>query len=312
MYIGIDLGGTNIAAGIVDDKGQIIAKDSTPTLKARRAEEITDDIIMLIKRITEDSGYAMSDIKGIGIGCPCSVDDNNGIIINSTNLKMEGFNIAGYIENAVGIRARLANDADCAALGEYSVNSGGAKNFVFITLGTGVGGGIIIGGRIYTAFNSISPELGHITIRFGGVECGCGKRGCLEAYASVTALIRQTMTAMSENPDSLMNQIAAENGKVTGRTAFDAAKRGDAAARAVVEQYAKYIADGVVSVENMLQPDVIVIGGGISKEGDYLLNPVMEYVSKYRFNKNAKQTEIKIAKLFNDAGIIGAAMLCKV
>lgn len=310
MYIGIDLGGTNIAAGIVNKAGELLATDSTPTMSFRTAEEITDDIIMLTKRITEKNGYSISDIDGIGIGCPSAVDDKNGIVVQTANLKMNNFEIKKYINREINVPVRLANDADCAAMGEYMVNYKGVDSFVFVTLGTGVGGGIILDGKLYTGFNNISTELGHITLNFDGPKCGCGKYGCFEAYASVTALINQTKAEMEKSPDSLMHKMAENEGKVTGRTSFDAAKQGDMAALKVVKNYTRYIAEGIVSIENLLQPQVIVIGGGISKEGAYILNPVMEFVEKYRFNRNLETTKIEIAKLFNDAGIIGAAMLC--
>ena len=154
--------------------------------------------------------------------------------------------------------------------------------------------------------------MGHITLVHDGEPCTCGKNGCWEAYASVTGLIRQTERAIKNDPDGAMAKLAAENGKVSGRTAFDAAKAGDAAAKEVVDKYIAYVADGISSVINIFQPEVLVIGGGISKEGDYLLNPIKEYVSKYTYCKDIPQTEIKIATLFNDAGIIGAAMASSV
>ena len=169
----------------------------------------------------------------------------------------------------------------------------------------------MLGGRLYRGFNGAAVEAGHITLVSGGEPCTCGKSGCWESYASVTALIRDTKRAMEKNPQSLLHKIAAEEGKVSGRTAFMAAKQGDGTAAAVVGQYAKYVADGIVSCENMLQPDVIAIGGGISREGDYLLNPIREYIAANRYNKFMPKTELVTAKLFNDAGIVGAAMLAK-
>ena len=311
MYIGIDLGGTNIAAGLVDKTGTLKSKASTPTIKKRPPEEIADDMVKLINQLLRDTKTNASELEGIGIGIPGTVSDKTGEIIYVVNLNMNGFNIADYIRKSINVPVHLANDADCAALGEYTVNGNDASRFVFVTLGTGVGGGVGIDGKIYTGFNGIGSELGHMTLIKGGEQCGCGKRGCYEAYASVTALNRDTKRAMERHPESIMNELAAARGKVSGRTAFDAMRQGDSAAAEVVKNYAEYVAEGIVSIENIFQPEVIVIGGGISKEGDYLLKPVKEYVEKNRYNKHLKQTEIKIAKLFNDAGIIGAAMLCK-
>ena len=311
MYIGIDLGGTNIAAGLVDETGTLKSKASTPTLKNRPPEEIAGDMVALINQLLGDTKTDVSELKGIGIGIPGTVNDKTGEIIYVVNLNMNGFNIAEYIQRFINVPVRLANDADCAALGEYTVSGNGASRFVFITLGTGVGGGVVLDGKIYTGFNGIGSELGHMTLIKGGEQCGCGKRGCYEAYASVTALNRDTKRAMEEHPESLMNELARMRGKVSGRTAFDAMRQGDEPAAEVVKNYAEYVAEGIVSIENIFQPEMIVIGGGISKEGGYLLKPVKEYVEKNRYNKHLKQTEIKIAKLFNDAGIIGAAMICK-
>ena len=309
MYIGIDLGGTNIAAGLVDETGTLKLKLSTPTLKKRTPEEIADDMARLIKQLLRDTKTDMSDLYSIGIGVPGTVNDKTGEIVYAVNLNMNGFKIAEYLKQSINVPVHLANDADCAALGEYTVNGNGAERFVFVTLGTGVGGGVVLDGKIYTGFNGIGSELGHMTLIKGGEKCGCGKRGCYEAYASVTALVRDTKRAMEQHPESMMNELAAARGKVSGRTAFDAMRQGDRAAAEVVQNYAEYVAEGIVSIENIFQPEVIVIGGGISKEGDYLLKPVREYVEKNRYNKHLEQTEIKIARLFNDAGIIGAAML---
>lgn len=305
MYIGIDVGGTNIAAGLVNDKGELLEKCSAPTLKERTPEEIASDMVNLANSLIQKA----DTIDGIGIGIPGTVNDKEGTIVYAVNLNMDGFNLAKHIQKSIDVPVHLANDADCAAFGEYV--SYGNDRFVFISLGTGVGGGIIIDGKLYTGFNGMGSELGHMTIIKDGEPCGCGKRGCYEAYASVTALIRDTKRAMEKNPDSIMHDIARERGKVSGRTAFDAFRRGDKAAEAVVKQYTEYVAEGIVSIENILEPEVIVIGGGISKEGDYLLKPICEYVAKNRYNKHLKQTEIKVAKLYNDAGIVGAAMLCK-
>ncbi len=307
--IGIDLGGTNIAAGVVDKSGKIIAKDSTPTLAKRPAEEITADMAALCKAVVKKAGAEMSDIASIGIGIPGTVDNASGTVVYTCNVKMENTPLCDMLRKYIDKPIKLENDANAAALGEYAVNGNGAKSLVFITLGTGVGGGIILDGKIYRGFNGAGGELGHMTLVSGGEKCGCGKRGCWEQYASVTALIRQTKAAMEKHPDSMMNEIARDYGKVSGRTAFMAAKNGDAAGKAVVKSYLEYVADGIVSIINIFQPEKILIGGGISKEGDYLLNPVREFAYKYDYNRYMQKTEIEIATLFNDAGIIGASLL---
>lgn len=308
MYIGIDLGGTNIAAGIVSDDGKIIQKGSTPTLLPRDYTEIVKDMADLCKDLAEKSGYSVKEIDGIGIGCPGSVDARNGIVSYSNNLKMDHTPLVAEIKKYFDIPVSILNDADAAAFGEYMINGNDVDSFIFITLGTGVGGGIVINKKIYSGFNGAGGELGHITLVHGGVPCNCGNVGCWEAYASVTALIRQTKEAMEKDPGSLMHKIAENEGKVSGRTAFDAAKKGDKTAMAVVEKYTEYVASGLVSIINIFQPEKLVIGGGISREGDYLLDPVKKYCNEHEYNKYLKKVDISIATLFNDAGIIGAAL----
>lgn len=307
-YIGIDLGGTNIAAGVVDEDGKILVKDSVPTLAERPIEEIIADMAAVAKKVVADAGLEISDIEAIGIGCPGSVVNETGTIAYTNNIKMKNVPMAKLIREHIDLPVNIENDANAAALGEYVVNGGGNDQFVFITLGTGIGGGVIIDGKIQRGFNGAGGELGHISLVHNGVPCSCGRNGCWEAYASVTALIRETKEAMDKAPDSLMHQLAEESGKVSGRTAFDAAKQGDEAAQAVVDQYIEYLADGLVSIVNLYQPEKLVIGGGISKEGDYLLDPVKEYVEKYDYNKYLPRTKLEISTLFNDAGIIGAAL----
>lgn len=308
MYIGVDLGGTNIACGIVDDEGKIIGKSSTPTLAERDADAIAGDIVKIILKVIEDAKADKDDVKGIGIGCPGAVNDKAGLVVLCNNVKMQNYPLAKIVSDAVDIPVHLINDADAAAYGEYIGTGEKCKSFVFVTLGTGVGGGIILNGEIFNGFNGAGGELGHISMVHDGVECSCGKKGCWEAYASVTALIRQTKEAMEKNPESLMNKIALADGKVTGKTAFDAAKKGDSAAIDVVNQYLRYVADGIVSMINIFQPEKLVIGGGISREGDYILKPIREYVHKYEYNQLLERAQIEIATLFNDAGIIGAAL----
>lgn len=308
FYLGIDLGGTNIAVGLVDENGKIVHQDSTPTLASRPGEEIVSDMCDLCEKVVEESGHTMDEVASIGVGSPGTVDNSNGVIAYANNIHMENFPMRELIQKRIDKPVNLENDANAAAYGEYIANGNGVDNYIFITLGTGVGGGIIINKKIYRGFNFAGAELGHITLMVDGEQCSCGKKGCWEAYASVTALIRQTKEAIEKNPDSLMAELSEKGGKVSGRTAFEAAKQGDKAAAEVVAMYEKYIAEGLVSILNIFQPEKLVIGGGISREGDYLLNPVKELVYKDDYNKHMPKTEIEIASLFNDAGIIGAAM----
>ena len=309
MYIGIDLGGTNIAAGIVREDGKIVVQSSVPTLSQRPTDEIVKDMVFLSKQLIKDAELELNDIEAVGIGCPGTINFETGEVIYSNNIKMEHYMLAKEFQKYLNLPVKIDNDANCAAMGEYIVSGNNVPIFMFITLGTGVGSGLILNGKVFRGFNGAASEAGHITLVSGGEPCTCGKRGCWETYASVTALIRQTKVAMEKNPESLMHEIAKAEGKISGRTAFEAAKQGDEVAKKVVSNYERYLADGIVSIENIFQPEIIAIGGGISKEGDYLIEPIREYVYNTGFNKHMTKTKIVAAQLFNDAGIIGAAML---
>lgn len=307
-YLGIDFGGTNIAAGIVDEKGNIIKKDSTPTLKERDNEEIINDMINVSLKVLKDANLTTSDIEGVGVGCPGIVDNKCGVIKHLSNIGMTNYPLRERLSQVFKTRINIENDANAAALGEYRRYGENSNSFIFVTLGTGIGGGIIIDGKIYSGFNGAGAEIGHMKIEINGIPCPCGCDGCWEQYASVTALIRNTKEAMDKNPQSMMHKWVKENGKVSGRTAFECAKAGDETAKEVVDNYIKYLATGLISIINVFQPERIVIGGGISKEGDYLLNPIKQIVYDCKYNNYVEKTKIEIARLFNDAGIIGAAL----
>lgn len=306
-YLGIDLGGTNIAVGIVDKDGNIIKKDSVPTLAGRKSEEIINDMADLCLKVVKDAGMEMDDIISVGLGCPGIVDNKSGVIKHLSNVGMTNVPISDILFKKLNKKVKVENDANAAALGEYKLYGDNSDSFIFITLGTGIGGGIIINGKIYSGFNGAGAELGHMKIEIDGEKCPCGCYGCWEQYGSVTALIKWTKQAMEKNPDSIMNKWLENHQSISGRTAFDCAKQGDKAAIEVVDLYVKYLAEGIMSVINVFQPQKIVIGGGISKEGDYLLNPIKEKVYACKYNNYVEKTKIEIAKLFNDAGIIGAA-----
>ena len=308
MYIGIDLGGTNIAVGLVNDGGKIMAKASTPTLSQRPIQEIIEDIAKVCGVLVNGEGMTMDDIESVGIGCPGTIDHKNGIVVYSNNIRMENVRLCEELQKRLGKSVSIENDANAAALGEYIVNGSGAESFVLVTLGTGVGGGVIIDGKLYRGFNGAGAELGHILINTdGGEPCTCGNKGCWEAYASVTALIRQTKAAIQKNNASMMNEWVLKHNKVSGRTAFECARMGDKTAQEVVDRYVEYVGTGLISILNIFQPKLLLIGGGISKEGEYLMKPLRDYVYSGDYNKFMPKTEIKTASLFNDAGIIGAA-----
>lgn len=311
MYIGIDLGGTNIAVGIVDENGKILHKDSIPTQKERDYTEIIRDMAELSKKVVADAGYTLDDIEAVGIGSPGTIDNKRGMVVYSNNIVMNHVPMAEEFKKYIDKPVNMENDANAAAYGEYIASGGNADSFVFMTLGTGVGGGIVLNGKIYRGFNGAGAEIGHASIVINGKRCTCGKCGCLEAYASATALIEQTKEAIEKNPQSAMNDWVKKNGKVNGRTAFECAKAGDETAIMVRDTYIRYLSEGVSNLVNIFQPELFVIGGGISHEGEGLLNPIKKFAYENDFNKHMPKTEIRIAKLFNDAGIVGAAMAAK-
>ena len=313
MYrLGIDLGGTNIATGVVDENFKIIGSGKVKTNAPRPAEEIVGDMVKSALMAVKDANLTIDDIDSIGVGTPGSVVQTTGVVTYSNNLGFYNLPLAEMLEKKLGKKVYIENDANAATYGEYIAGAGkGAENFVAITLGTGVGGGIIIGGKIYSGSNFAGGELGHTVIQMNGEACTCGRNGCFEAYASATALIRQTKQAMIKFPDSKMWEICNKDiNSVSGRTAFDGARSGDEAAIGVVNDYINYLSVGIANIINTFQPDVFCVGGGISNEGDYLMAPVRKLVKGENYARNMeKNTEIKVATLGNDAGIIGAAYL---
>lgn len=317
MYtIGIDLGGTNIVASVVDDDYNIIGTSKTPTNSPRSADEIFDDIADVCEEAVKTAGLTMEDIDSVGMGTPGTVNQD-GVIEFANNLAFNNVSARTMLAKRINKpeeKVFIENDANCAALGEaYAGCGNGAKDFVAVTLGTGVGSGVIIGGKIVNGVNYAGGECGHMVIVVDGEQCSCGRKGCWEAYASATALIRQTKKAMEEYPDSLMHKLAKEEGKVSGRTAFDAMRLGDIAGIKVVDDYIKYVACGLINIVNALQPEIICIGGGICNEGETLMKPLRRFVQSERYSIHSKiQTKIVKAELGNDAGVIGAALLGKV
>lgn len=310
-YVGIDLGGTNIVAGVVDEEYNIIAKASTKTNCPRPEKEIADDMAKMALKAVENANLTIDQIEWVGIGTPGIANSATGIIEFAGNLCFNNTPMVKYIRESIDKPVFIENDANAAAYGEYVAGSAkGAKNAVCITLGTGVGAGIIIDGKIYAGSNFAGAEVGHTVIEVGGAQCSCGRKGCFEAYSSATGLIRMTKEAIAENPDCIMAKMAEERGKVTARTSFDSMREGDSVAKAVVDKYIKYLAAGITNTINIFQPDVLCIGGGVCNEGDPLLLPMKAIVEQENFARNSeKKTEIVIAKLGNDAGIIGAAFL---
>ena len=315
MYrLGIDLGGTNIVAGVVDEEYKIIAKASCKTNVPRPESDICDSMAEVAVKACEKAGISIDDVESIGIGVPGAVNPKTGVVAYSANLYFNNWEVTKMMSERLGKKVIIENDANAAALGEYLAGAAkGAKNAVAITLGTGVGGGIIINGNIYSGSNYAGAELGHIVIVKDGKECGCGRKGCWEAYSSATGLINMTKAKiLSEKLDFsyMLKQVGGDINKVNGKTAFDAAAAGDPDAQEVLDEYFSYLATGLVNIINIFQPDVLCIGGGISNQGENLLSPLRKIIEEERYSKHTdKQTMLCTCTLGNDAGIIGAAFL---
>lgn len=314
-YIGVDVGGTNIACGVVDEDGKIVARSKVKTKGGGASpapyEAVLDSIKIAVREACENAGISVDKAESIGIGCPGLCNSESGVVEYANNLGFVNVPLKSDIEKEFGLTVYLENDANAAAFGEFTAGAAkGAKSAVVITLGTGVGSGIVIDGRIYRGANFAGGEIGHTVIVVDGEPCTCGRRGCFEAYSSATGLVRMTAAAAEQNPDSIIPAVIKEEGKISGRTAFKAMRRGDAAGREVTERYIKYLACGIANVINTFQPDILCIGGGVCNEGEALLNPLKAAVAEQIYSKNsAKNTEIVICSLGNEAGIIGAAML---
>ena len=308
MYrIGIDLGGTNIAVGVVNEKYEIVAHHSVPTGASRPAAEVIGDMGDAVEAVLVKAGVSIDQCESMGIGSPGNCDSERGVVARAYNLGWFDVPVCDMLQERFGIPVRLSNDANCAALAETVAGAAvGCENMVLITLGTGVGGGIIIDGKIFAGMRSAGAELGHMLLVLDGEPCTCGRRGCWETYASATALIRQAKKAAAEHPESLLAQA----GEITGLAVFQAADRGDSVAQAVIDRYCVYVAAGFTDLVNSLAPEMILLGGGISRQGERILAPIREYVANNCFGqKDGAIPVIRAAALGNEAGIIGAAAL---
>ena len=312
-YVGIDLGGTKIAAGVLNEKWKIIKKGSVPTGNDRHYTGIIRDMAALVLDLLNDMGLKVKEVKSIGVGSPGSCDRKNGILLYTNNINFNDVPMCKEIQKYIQLPIYLENDANCAALAESMIGAArDVADSVTVTLGTGVGGGIIMNNHIVSGFNGIGGEIGHTVIQMGGEGCTCGRKGCWEAYASATGLIRQTRQAAVRYPNSAVNRLVnGDLNRIDAKTAFDAMREGDEAGTMVVDQYIRYVAEGIANIINIFQPAKVVIGGGISKEGETLLKPLREIVSKstyYGFGE-IPQSQIVKAEMGNGAGIVGAAGL---
>ena len=308
MLIGIDVGGTNLVAAKVKDSGEILEKISIPVNRSASAEQLCETLIGLARQAAKEDV-----IDAVGIGFPGLVDNESGIVLQTPNMPFSNTPFRELFQKQWNVPVYMGNDANCAAIGEYWAGAAkGRDTAMMITLGTGIGGGLVIGGKLYAGFAGGGMEVGHMVIDPNGPTCGCGRKGCFEQFASATALIREAKTQMQKNQDSLLWEACCERiENLQGVHVFRAAGEGDPTAQKVLDTYINYLAMGLANLINILQPEVICLGGGISNaQDDLFLTPLREQVKKYVFDKNADLC-LERAKLGNDAGLVGAAMLCK-
>ena len=310
IAIGIDIGGTSIKGAAVYDDGRMLDVFSLPVVKGEPGEVTINKLIDVVDNYIKEKGIA-KDIVGIGIGIPGLLDIEKGVVTFSGNLKWVDLPVADLFHKRFSYPVRIANDANVATLGEAKLGAGkGVEYVVMLTLGTGVGGGMVFNGQLYEGNEGKGAEVGHIVVELNGRQCSCGRKGCLEAYASATAIIADTVKAMSAHPESLMHQEAKELGKIDGRVAFKAARKGDPVALQVVDQYVFFLSEGILNFCNIFRPNVVILSGGIANEGDYLFDKINNYLEKAQYGfPRSPVVKVVPAKLGYDSGKIGAACL---
>lgn len=311
-YVGVDLGGTNIAAGVVDENYQLISKHHVRTYVSKTFGELVADIAKVAYDVVDKANLSMSEIVSVGLGTPSCINPETGMLVNANNLNWKNVPLQKEMEKHFSVPVYIKNDADCAALGE--VLAGAASqydNALMVTLGTGVGGGIIMDKQIFNGCDHMGAEIGHTKLVYEGIKCTCGQSGCFESYASATALIRQTKEALQQHPESLINNLCNKHLEtVDAKMVFDAAHLGDATAIGLIDQYINYVAAGFSTLIVIFRPQVIIVGGGISNQREYLIEPLKQKLIKQTFAaEQIGVPQVIAAELGNDAGIIGAAMI---
>lgn len=312
MYrIGIDLGGTNIVVGLVEQDFRIVDKCSVKTQVPRSVESMTADMAQMARTLLERNRLLWQDVASVGVGVPGTANPENGHMEDANNLGFDDVPFLPLLAKKIPVPVHFGNDANVAAWGEYLTGGYQEDSFVMVTVGTGIGGGIILGGSLWPGINGAAAEFGHMTIDHDGVPCNCGRRGCFEAMASANALITQAREHMRKHPESLLWSLCGGNAaKVEAKTVFDGAAAGDETARELLDVYITYLAEGITNIINVFQPAVLCVGGGVSRAGEVLLRPLREEVARRVYSRNSKRnTRIELAKLDNDAGILGAALL---
>ena len=310
-YIGIDLGGTNIKVGVVSAQGRILAECSTKTMPERPYQELVKDMSLCISHILQQTELTVDDIVSVGIGIPGVADQHTGSVIFCTNLGWRDVPLREELQKYIPKPVYIDNDATVAGYAEsISGVSRGCSCSVFLTLGTGLGAGIIINGRPWSGAHGVGSEIGHMTMVVDGVPCTCGNDGCVERYCSATAIIRMAKQACLGYPDcDMMQRVKGDMNRINAKTVIDSAKAGDPVAMRVFDRYCKYLAIAINNITAFLDPEMIVLGGGVSTAGDFLLNNVRNQLPRYLMYKTLPSPELCLAQLGNEAGIIGAALL---
>ena len=311
IYVGIDVGGTTFKPGLVDENGRILDHDSVPVTHGDTWQKQVADTALCVLKMLARSEIPLTEVHSVGVGVPGVIDSRTGHIAFCTNLGWYDVDFAGEFRKHLDKPVFIDNDATVAGLAEYAAGvSKGTHSSVFITLGTGVGGGIVLNGKVWSGFHGVGSEIGHMIIDLDGEPCTCGNRGCLERYCSATAIIRMARQALAENPAGLMwEACGGDPEQVNARIVLDAAKREDPTASAVFSRYISYLGRAIANLIQILDPEVIVLGGGVSNAGDFLLDAVRAEVPKYLLYKDLPYSRIELARLGSEAGIIGAAML---
>ncbi len=311
--IGIDLGGTNIKVGVIDEQAVLLGKLSAKTRPYDRSwQEVVADMAGLVTTLLDEHGIPLSACEKLGVGSPGMIDHKSGVVVFAGNFNWEDVPLVEQLQRHFELPIRLANDANCAVMGEAAAGAAkGCSDVVLLTLGTGVGGGVIAGGVLQQGGGAGGMELGHTLLVMDGESCTCGRKGCIEAYASADALVRNTKYAAMQHSSSMLHKIFTENpDSISGKTPFDVARAGDVWAQQVVDDYVRYLGEGIINFINIWRPEKVILGGGVSNEGAPLLKAVNEYVSTRVFaGERRAAPEIVRAELGNDAGLIGAAAL---
>lgn len=312
VIVGVDIGGTTVKIGIIKDNGEIISNWEIETRKSEGSTTVIDDIWSTVQNRLIELNMDTEDVLGIGIGAPGFIDGKKGYIYEAVNLGWRNFSLSDHMNQKSGLPVFVENDANIAALGENWLGAGNeAKDVIAVTLGTGVGGGIIVDGTIINGVSGTAGEIGHITVDPNGYQCNCGRKGCLETIASATGVRRQALEVIKKKPNSKLAKSYEVNSDITSKTVFELANTGDEDAINIVQHTADVLGFVLANLANTLNPSMILIGGGMSKAGDSLLQPVKKFFTTYALSRVSSSCEIKLAKLGNNAGIIGAAYLVK-